>query len=315
MAYLNFPIKWLVINMLFFDYSPFANIKNDYFKALNETTKYSKARFQKAIFDEVHMIESIDVVCTPDKQEWGYDTVFLWKGSNLEAGNVHLSGIPINHILIRRRKKDEFIFENIKAIDFDPNIQFYEFKDRFIESHEDYVYGIQPMGGSLENPILGETTTAEVESYFDSVWIVGKDTQYKLTFDLEVNGYETVIPTGIIETLGNRFPTIVGNGDIKYRRGKLQCKLVSDVTINNGYIDPKEEKKIRRAIMAFLTDKKPKYYKDGSGESMLISIINSIQLTPINDFNRLLYNVSLEFVEIGGTDIQSLINAGLVSEV
>jgi len=301
--------------MIFFDYSPFANIDNKYFKYLNETSKYSKARFQKAVFDEVHMIESIDIVCTPDKKEWGYDTVFLWKCNNMEAGNIQLAGVPINQLIIRRRKKDDFVFENIKAIDFDPDVQFYEFKDRFIESYEDYVYGVQPAGGSKENPIFGETTTAEVESYFDSVWIVGKDTQYKLTFDLEVGDYETIIPTGIVETLGSRYPKISKNGNIKYRHGIVRWTIASDLSIEDGYIHPKEEKKIRRSLMAFLTDNKPKFYKDGSGESMLIAIVNTPTLSPINQFHRLLYTANIEFVEIGDTDIHSLINAGLVAEV
>lgn len=301
--------------MIFLDYSPFANIENEYFKALNETSKYSTARFEKAIFDEVHMIENIDVICSSDKKEWDYDTVFLWKGDSLEAGNVQLSGIPINQLLIRRRKKDEFIFENIKAIDYDPNIQFYEFKDRFIESYEDYVYGIQPMGGSVENPVLGETTTGEVESEFGSVWIVGKDTQYELRYSLKVGDYETVSPTGIIETLGNQFPTISKNGHIKYRHGKVHCTIVSDKTIQGGMIHPKEEKKLRRAIMAFLTDNMPKFYKDGSGESILISIINAPTLSPINELKRLLYTADIEFVEVGGIDMHSLANAGLIGGV
>lgn len=301
--------------MIFLDYSPFANIKNEYFRALNETTKYTKARFEKVIFEEVHMFESIDIICSPDKKEWGYDTVFLWRSPNTEAGNVQLGGLPINHLLIRRRKKDDFIFENIRAIDFHPDIQFYEFKDRFIESYEDYVYGIQPMGGSIENPVLGETTTDEIESEFNSIWIVGKDVQYCFSYALNIGGYETVIPTGIFETLGSQFPTIAKNGHIKYRKGTLSCKLVSDATIRGGVINPKEEKKIRRSIEAFITDNKPKFLKDGNGDSMLISIINSPKLNPVNELRRLIYEMNIELIEIGGIDIHSLINTGLVPEV
>jgi len=301
--------------MIFLDYSPFANTRDKYFKTLNETLTYDKARFEKAIFDEVHMFESIDVVCSPDKKEWDYDTVFLWKGDSLEAGNVRLEGLPINKLLIRRRRKDEYKFEDVKSFDFDPDIQFYEFKDRFIESYEDYVYGIQPMGGAVESPVLGETTTGEVESEFDSVWIVGRDTQYKLMYNLEVGDYEMVIPTGITEVLGSKFPIVSKSGNIKYRTGNIRCMLVSDETMRYGDISPKEEKKIRRAIMAFLTDNKPKYFKDGSGESMLISIINAPTLTPRNELNQLIYEISIEFVEIGDIDTNTLINTGLLERV
>lgn len=298
--------------MIIMDYSPFANTNDKYFKTLNETTQYNKARFEKAIFDEVHMIESIDIVCTPEKKEWDYDTVFLWKGNSVEAGNVELGGIPINKLLIRRRRKDEFTFEDVKTFDFDKDAQFYEFKDRFIESYEDYVYGIQPMGGSIENPILGETTIGEVESEFDSVWIVGKDIQYKLMFNLQVGSYETVIPTDVVETLGSKFPTVTSSGNVNYRKGNLQCMLVSDDTIKFSDINPKEEKKLRRSIMAFLTNRKPKYYKTGDGESMLISIVNAPTLTPRNELNQLIYEIDIEFVEVGETNAQSLVNSGLL---
>lgn len=294
------------------DYSPFANTNDEYFDSLNETTTYEKARFQNAIFDEVHYFESIDIVCSPDKSEWGYDTVFLWKGNSVEAGNIELGGgVPVEHLIVRRRKKDDFVFEDIKVFDFDPQIQFYEFKDRFIESYEDYVYGIQPVSGS----VLGELTTGEVESSFDSVWIVGKDTQYKLEFNLSVESYETNMPHSLVETMGSKFPKVIRNGEVKYRQGSLACTLVSDETLSRGVIEPKAEKKIRRSIMAFLTDNKPKFFKDGSGESMLISILGAPTLTPNNDLNQLVYEMEVGFVEVGETNVQSLINNGLFEEV
>lgn len=298
--------------MIVLDYSPFANTRDKYFSNLNETVIYNKARFEKAIFDEVHMIESVDILCTQDKKEWDYDTVFLWKGNSVEAGNIELGGIPINKLLIRRRRKDDFVFENVKTFDFDKNVQFYEFKDRFIESYEDYVYGIQPMGGSIENPILGETTTGEVECEFDSVWIVGKDTQYKLMYNLEVGSYETVIPTDVVETLGSKFPKVMSSGNVNYRKGNLRCMLVSNDTVQLNTINPKEEKKLRRSIIAFLTSRKPMYYKSGDGETMLISIINAPTLTPRNELNQLIYEIDINFVEVGEIDTQSLINAGLL---
>lgn len=301
--------------MITLDYSPFANIKDKYFSSINETLRYEKARFERAIFDEVHMIESIDTVCTPDKKEWDYDTVFLWKGDSLEAGNIGLSGLPINQLMIKRRKKDDFVFENIKAFNFDIDTKFYEFKDRFVESYEDYVYGIQPMGGSIENPVLGETTTGEVDVEFESVWIVGEGVQYKLMYNLEVGDYETIMPSSTIETLGSMYPIVSKNGNVRYKKGSIKCMILSDTTVKIGKISPKDEKKIRKSLIAFLTDGKPKYFKDGSGETMLISIINAPILSPRNELNQLVYEISIDFVEVGSTDIQNLINLGLLKGV
>ena len=297
--------------MIFMDYKPFAK-NNDFSDGLNEIHKFSKARAENAIFDEIHMQESVDIVSNPTKEEWGFDTVFLWDCESVEAGNVGLGGMPINQLILRRRRKEDFIFENIHSFDFNSELQFYEFEDRFVESYEDYVYGIQPMAGTIGSGVLGETTTQEVEVNFAGVWIMGKDSQYKLMFNLEVGDYETVIPTETVETMGSAFPTVMSSGNVHYRKGNLTCMLVSDQTVVSGKTNPKEEKKLRKAIMAFLTDRKPKIFKDGSGETMLISIVGTPTLQPMNELNQLIYNISLEFVEVGDTSVESLRNSGLV---
>lgn len=300
--------------MIVLDYSPFANNKNKYFSSLNETHKYEKARFQKVIFEEVHMFESVDILCNDGKQPWSFDTVFLWKGGSLEAGNVELAGLPVNQLLIRRRKADEHTFEYIKSFSFDPDVQFYEFQDRFIESYEDYVYGIQPAGGSVESPIRGDTTIAKVETEFNSVWIVGKDTQYKLMYNLQMGDYQGVIPNNVQETLGSQFPIVQQSGNVNYNRGTIQAMLVSDGSLQ-GSINPKTEKLLRRAIMSFLTDGKPKFLKAGNGDVMTVAILGKPTLSPNNNLNQLLFNISLEYVEVAGTSPTDLINSGLLEEV
>lgn len=311
---ISVTVRWCN-KMIVMDYSPFANTEDGVFTALNETTQYEKIRFQNGIFDEVHMLESIDIVCSEEKTPWDYDTVFLWKGENLEAGNVELEGIPINSLLIKRRRKEDFVFEDIMLFPYDPDKEFYEFKDKFIESHEDYIYGVQPLGGSIQNPVLGEIATSEVEASFSSVWIVGKDVQYKLMYNLDLGAYETVMPSSTIETLGSMYPYVIQSGDIRYRKGNIKTMLLSDKTLQRGDTSPRDEKNIRRAIMAFLTDGKPKYFKDGSGEQMLISIVGAPKLVPNNDLEQMIYNIEVEFVEIGSTDTENLIAMGLLEGV
>jgi len=297
--------------MIFLDYKPFAT-NSEFNIALNET-KYTSITTQKAIFDEIHIIENATTPVTTDKLQWQYDTVFLWLCNSLEAGNISLSGeIPINNLKIRRKKKDELVFEDIKLLNYDVDIQTYEFKDKFVESLEDYVYAIQPLGGSTESPIVGDNTIAEVYCEFESTWIIGKDKQYKLMYDLSVGDYETIMPSGLIETIGSRFPIVTRNGNIKYKKGSLKCKLISDATIIAGNTNAKEEKKYRKAIEAFLTDNKPKLYKDGSGQMMVISLMDAPTLSPVNELNQLIYDISINFVEVSDTDTISLINSGLL---
>lgn len=297
--------------MIILDYSPFANTKNDIYKGLNSSVNpFKKVFAQNAIFDEIHIIENTSTPHTPVKREWDFDTVFLWKGDSIEAGNVGLQGIPITDLKIKRRKKGESTFEDIRIIKFNPEQSTYHFEDNFVESYEEYVYGIQAMGGSIENPVLGETAVSEISTSFESAWLVGKDQTFQLLFNLEVGDYENVVPTEVFETLGNRYPIISSNGNIRYKRGSLTCTLLSDKFYNG--LSPKEEKLFRNSVIQFLTDKKPKLFKDGSGEYMLISIIGNPTLSPHNNMNQLVYNLSIEFVEVGNGDIQNLIDNDLL---
>lgn len=299
--------------MITLDYKPFADTSNKYFQNLNRDRKYEIIEIKKAIYDRLRLDESSNINCTSEKLPWDYDTVFLANfQQNLEAGNINLNGLPVNTLRIRRRRKDVLRFETIKEFEFDPDKLTYEFDDRFLEAHEDYVYGIQPLGGSVENPVSGNTIIAEIETDFESVWIMNKDTQFQLKYNLEVGGYEANIPTEIQETLGRKYPIVFSNGNVNYRRGNLSCLILSDSTANTNNINPKEEKQMRRLITNFLTDKKPKFYKDGSGESMVIMIMGSPTLSPRNRYGQLIYDMSVDFVEVAGTDAQDLIKAGLL---
>ena len=88
--------------------------------------------------------------------------------------------------------------------------------------------------------------------------------------------------------------------------------LVSNSTESKGAIDRKQEKILRNNIMSFLTDKKPKLYKDSSGEMMVIMLSGNPILTPINELSQQMYDLEVEFVEIAGTDSKSLIENGLL---
>lgn len=300
--------------MIPLNFRPFNDIDNKNFKALNQSDIFYRMDIQEAKFDEIHVLDDVLISNSSGKLEWNYNTVMLsqFKG-NLEAGNLGLNGMTINYIKLKKRKKEDLIFEDVKTIPFESNKFDYTYEDKFVESIQDYVYALQPLSGDIQSPVLGETSTGEVYAEFESAWLIGKDNeQYQLSYNLEVGDYEQVIPQQIIETIGNRTPYVISNGNVNYRKGNLRCMLVTDNTVDNGEIDKRAEKKQRQSIMKFLTNSKPKIYKDGSGEYMLISILGTPKLSPNNELNQQIYNIDVSFVEIGDTNTQSLIQNGLV---
>ena len=281
------------------------------FVALNSTDIFNRIDVRKAKFDEIHVMDDVTIAYDKTRKEWNYRTLMLCQFlGNLEGGNLNLGGQKIERIRIRRRKKEDMIFEDIKVIDYESDKFVYDFQDFTAESLQDYVYGLQPEN----NSIRGNLVSGEIESNFDSTWLIGANERYQLAYNLQLGDYESVIPSEIVEVLGNQYPYIISNGDVNYRKGNVKCMLLSDSTVNGSsgeQIDRKAEKLQRISIDKFLKNRKPKIYKSGDGTFMLVMINGVPVLTPNNDLQGI-YEISINYLEIGDSSIQSLIQNGLI---
>lgn len=281
------------------------------FETFNIVNSFKTLELTKMKVDEISIREGIDIPLEDElKFEWQYNQILLCEFKNsLEAGNIGLQGMPIQFIKIKKRKKEDLAWDEVKRIPFNKDAKDYYYVDRYIESLQEYEYAVQPVG---YGDVVGNNVYSEITTEFDGTWLMDKDKQYKLMYNLDVGNYETVVPSSIIETLGSQYPYVFINGDVRYRTGSLQCMLISDSTVNKGDIDRKQEKNLREGLMRFLTDGKPKIYKDGSGITMVVMLVGNPNLIPKNNLSQQIYEVSLEFVEMAGMDSKSLIENGLL---
>lgn len=244
------------------------------------------------------------------KSEWGYETILLGEFANsLEAGNVSNGGLQIDYLKLKKRKKDELTWQDIKIFKYNPEVKRYNFEDRLVESIEKYEYSIQP----ITSDILGSESIEEIYTEFKGIWIVGDKNAQQLIYNTEISEIKSNISQNIVTTLGSRYPFLIKNGSINYREFTVQGKLVSKETAKGQGIDKYEEKKLRNTIMKFLEDGKPKIIKDNSGNYILCQIVDSPILKPINDLNRSIYDISFNVVEIGDAyDEDTLLQYGLI---
>lgn len=244
------------------------------------------------------------------KSEWGYETILLGEFANsLEAGNVSNGGLQIDYLKLKKRKKDDLTWQDIKIFKYNPEVKRYNFEDRLVESIEKYEYSIQP----ITSDILGSESIEEIYTEFKGIWIVGDKNAQQLIYNTEISEIKSNISQNIVTTLGSRYPFLIKNGSINYREFTVQGKLVSKETAKGQGIDKYEEKKLRNTIMKFLEDGKPKIIKDNSGNYILCQIVDSPILKPINDLNRFIYDISFNVVEIGDAyDEDTLLQYGLI---
>ena len=146
---------------------------------------------------------------------------------------------------------------------------------------------------------------------YDYAHIFDKENDYHFIYNLEINTLSHHIGSNTVETLGNRYPYVVYQGNLDYVMSSLKCILVAD---SLGSINKRNEKELRQQIEKFLCDKKPKGFRNSDGRYMAISIIGTPQFTPNNNLVGL-YEVSFEYIEIGKlSDMKSLVEFNLIDD-
>ena len=287
----------------------FGDEETSVFQSLNIVNNFYRVELTKAIFDEIHLRNRINISYDEAKTDWQLDTILLAKFQNsLAGGNIDLAGELIEFLSIRKRKIDELTWSNVINIPYNPEINIYEYVDKFVEAGEIYEYAILPVAfGGFEGKYILE----QIEAKFESTWLFNKNEIYKLIYNLEYGVIDTIVPNSIFEPVGAEYPIVNYNGNLKYKRGNIKCLLVSNNSIN-GKIDIRQEKLERKQLLNFLTDRKPKILKDAGGNYMMVSIIGSPQLVPNNNLAQRLYEVNFEFIEIGNPyDETTLKQSGL----
>jgi len=260
-------------------------------------------------FDEVKVDTSLDIVNSFIKEDWSYFTTLLADFKNtLEAGNISNSGMAIQKLRIKKRKIENLVWENIKDFDYDIATINYEVEDFFIQSYQEYEYGICPVTEEIE----GKLNLNSIEPIFEKTFILDSDNVAILYYNLSYSEVENVQEKSILTTLGDsRFPTTL-NSNIDYKQSSIQSTLLSPATEQlNGVISIKDEQIYRKNMIDFLKNNRPKLLKDGVGNYYCV-MLKDVKEIPNNDTSRRLYAVSFAWYEVAETDTQSLSDNGLV---
>jgi hypothetical protein len=230
--------------------------------------------------------------------------------------------------------------------------------DFFNRYGREYQYALVPVmvqnQGTTSDPIYvevegGYTTSGVVKSVFDGVFIADNTAIQKLQAGVGYNGVSLVQDVGTIETIGNKYPIIVSNNNLKYHIGTIYAytfhdglysmnnytvleELIDsagisfvtsqgDVLIAVSAISAKDYAWSRTAIAAareaieqFLVNKSPKIIKDWNGNMWLVMFTSDVELSFVNDWGMGISSFSANWTEIGDPEDQyDLQNSGLIN--
>ena len=264
-----------------------------------------------AIYDEINIIDDGQYIFNINKSNWDYNNILLCVfQNNLNGGNVDFTDKTVSFLKIKRRKIEEFDWQDLHLFVYDKNAIDYEFYDKYVESGQEYEYTILPVtSDGTEGDLIN---IKSITSIFDGVFLINKDSMFRLIYNLEYNSTERVMQNEEYTPIGSKYPIIVSNGDIDYEKGSLKALVITEDS-ETGVIDRRQEKLLRKQLLNFLTSKKPMLLKDGNSNIYIISILGSPSIDYINELNQGLAHISFNWVEIGDSnDTQDLTNNGLL---
>ena len=282
--------------------SPVLTIDNDgvAFDNCNPLSNVNDFTLTNGSFDELHITkDNIKIDNSSEKTSWTINTVLLAKFQNdLVAGTLGVEGYPITRIEVRKRKKGEALWQTYFSIDFDKNTNLYTVIDKFIENEEDYEYCLCPVAINDKGAEIYGNNTISQEIYisYDHAHIFDNTDNYDLIYNLKLGNLTTHIGANKIDTLGSQYPFVI-YGENNYIASSLECLLVSDESAT-GNVDVRSEKILRNKILAFFQNKECKILKNADGLYMLIKIVGTPNLIPVNEILGV-YQLSFEFVEVG----------------
>jgi hypothetical protein len=247
-------------------------------------------------FDELHIQSTPTRAFTTSLDTWTSSTKLLAKfQNNLSAGNINLNGLIVDQLKIKRRKLGELTWQDVTALEFYDSTPTYQYIDCLVEAAETYEYASVPSTSSVE----GTYSTGQVDVDFDGGFIFDKDTKFHALYNFEIGDVNFNQPNSTVELLGSKYPIVMYAATTSYISGSVKCMVVSDSSALECEIDPAAEKAKRLALMAFMTNKRPKMVKDASGYFMLINVVGTPKLEPIMMLNAYIYNIEFDYVEIG----------------
>lgn len=184
------------------------------------------------------------------------------------------------------------------------------YKDYTVESGKQYVYSL----GSTSKSII---------PYFEYIFLSDANIQLKIKYNSKVTGFKETILEQKIETIGNKYPFIFRNQDVRYKEIQLSgliSYLMDDEDVFDLSIEEKDislsnknfykERKFREKCYAWLTNGKPKLFRSAQEGNCVIQLTN-VSITPMEQLGRLLYSFSATGYEVMASDLTTLLNNNL----
>lgn len=268
---------------------------------------------QNGIYEHFNMTADVESPYSADiPTTWEFLTLLDANfNGNINAGNVDFILSELSGFRIKRRKTTEFDWVTLgfMPIQDTSELQFI-FNDNIALNLEEYEYAFVPVLNGVE----GNYMTNTIETNFKGVFICDQETIYRFYAGVSYGASEQVQKIGVMEPLGSRYPVFTFSAKTDYQKGRVEGTVLQSGYEATRVLDKVATVKERRALIEFLTDKKPKIIKDWNGESFLVFITGNPQTNYLNNTGMAIANVGFDWTESGQADSQTdLVETGMIA--
>lgn len=250
---------------------------------------------------------------------------------NYENGYVKL-GLKSDKIIIsgtflisRACSKDDYAWTEIKRFNAESlDISEWEFLDCTIEQGYNYKYSIQQYNSN--NIYSKRIVSSELYVDFEHAFLYDGVKQLKISYDPKITNFKNNILENKVDTIGNKYPFILRNGNVKYKSFDIQglislrtdeenlfsnlkfsdenFNIPSNLTSENIAV----ERKFKMEVLEWLNDGKPKLFRSPTEGNFIVRLLN-VSLTPNDKLGRMIHSfkaTAYEITEYSNENLQTL---------
>lgn len=175
----------------------------------------TKVELSNGMYDDLRITHNVEEELGSEiNQDWDWDTILHAKFDNsVGAGNVLWTFDSVSHLLIKRKKIDEFKWITLEAHKIEP-VEDFNIRniDKTARPNYQYQYAAVP----IVNGVEGFYSINEVEVKSDCLVIADADEIWCTNLTDNYLDSTSVVPNTVVETMYETYPTIVRNTNENY---------------------------------------------------------------------------------------------------
>ena len=260
------------------------------------------------ICDDLIIKQDTISLIPPLSSIWDANTVLIAKFENsLIAGNVGILLNQIDNIRISYREIGSYnwtIFADI-PIKVSSDLIFTRF-NRFCRANTTYEFSLSTM----LNGVVSEIVTNTVESSFNGIYIMEKDSGYHTNLNVKITPTRNRI-SSILNTLTGKYPVTIINSENNYDTFTVEGLFIQQDS--SGEYLKSTAWQYRNLLKNFLFDGLPKFVKNGDGRAWVTNIYDNIPDDESQATAEGYTMTTFSCVECGNTEsTQDLVDCNLV---